>query len=71
VRPSRKSGLPVSNPASRTDRAGKKVVAGHFSAGVAKSLKILAAENETTVQSMLAEAIRDLFNKHKVSTPVD
>ena len=49
----------------RTDRAGKRVIAGHFDESVARRLKILAAYRGRSVQSLLAEALDLLFNKYR------
>lgn len=48
---------------SRPSRAGRKLVAGHFDPKVAKQLKLLAAEEETTIQALLEEALDLLFVK--------
>lgn len=45
-------------------RAGKKIVSGHFDPAVTRQLKQLALDQEATVQSLLAEALNDLFAKH-------
>jgi antitoxin-like ribbon-helix-helix protein len=47
----------------RPSRDGRRLVAGHFEPKVAKQLKLLAAEEETTVQALLEEAIDLLFMK--------
>jgi hypothetical protein len=39
------------------------LVAGHFEPKVAKQLKLLAAEEETTIQALLEEALDLLFIK--------
>lgn len=44
-------------------REGRKLVAGHFDPKVAKKLKVLAAEEDSTVQALLEEAIDLLFIK--------
>lgn len=44
-------------------RRGTKLIGGHFAPEVSTQLRILAAEEETTVQSLLAEALDDLFVK--------
>ncbi len=49
----------------RPDRAGKKLIAGHFPATVARRLKVLAAMNDRTVQDMLDEAVTDLLAKYE------
>ena len=48
---------------SRPSRMGRKLVAGHFDPKVAKQLKLLAAEEETTIQALLEEALDLLFVK--------
>jgi len=47
----------------RPSRDGRRLVAGHFDPKVAKQLKLLAAEEETTVQALLEEALELLFLK--------
>lgn len=49
--------------AVKPSREGKRLIAGHFDARVAKQLRILAAEEDTTVQALLAEALDLLFVK--------
>ena len=49
-------------PAS-SGRHGTKLIGGHFAPEVSTQLRILAAEEGTTVQSLLAEALDDLFVK--------
>lgn len=47
----------------RPSREGRKLIAGHFDPKVAKQIKLLAAEEETTVQALLEEALDLLFVK--------
>jgi hypothetical protein len=47
----------------RPSRAGRRLIAGHFEPKVAKQLKLLAAEEDTTVQALLEEALDLLFIK--------
>ena len=47
----------------KPSRVGKRLIAGHFDAHVAKQLRILAAEEETTIQALLGEALDLLFVK--------
>jgi hypothetical protein len=57
---------PVEAPAARGaqgSRRGTKLIGGHFPPEVSTQLRILAAEGGTTVQSLLAEALDDLFVK--------
>ena len=44
-------------------RQGTKLIGGHFPPEISTQLRILAAEGGTTVQSLLAEALDDLFVK--------
>jgi hypothetical protein len=44
-------------------RHGKRLIGGHFPASVARDLKILAAEEGTSVQALLEEALELLFVK--------
>lgn len=44
-------------------RQGTKLIGGHFPPEVSTQLRILAAEEGSTVQSLLAEALDDLFVK--------
>jgi len=46
-----------------TGRQGTKLIGGHFAPEVSTQLRILAAEEGTTVQKLLAEALDDLFVK--------
>jgi len=54
------AGMPGS---ARPSRQGKRLVAGHFPPAVAKQLKVLAAEEETSIQALLEEALNLLFVK--------
>ncbi len=44
-------------------RASTKLIGGHFAPEVSTQLRIIAAEDDTTIQSLLAEALNDLFVK--------
>ena len=57
--------------AERTSRLGKKVIAGHFDNEVAKALKILAVQRDTTVQILLAKAINDFLEQHGLGRLAD
>ena len=48
----------------RTGREGKSNVTGYFPPEVKKQLRLLAAEQNTTIQDLLAEALNDLFAKN-------
>jgi hypothetical protein len=52
------------NPHFRPGRAGKTNVTGYFPGEVKKQLRILAAERDTTIQDLMAEALNDLFAKY-------
>jgi len=57
---------PAEAPAARAapgGRQGTKLIGGHFAPEVSTQLRILAAEEGTTVQRLLAEALDDLFVK--------
>ena len=45
-------------------RVGRVQIAGFFSKEASKQLRLLALETDGTVQSLLAEALNDLFAKH-------
>ena len=48
---------------ARPSRSGTKFVAGHFHPSVARQVRMLAVEEDTTVQALLAEALDLLFVK--------
>lgn len=48
----------------RPGREGKSNVTGYFPPEVKKQLRVLAAEHDTTIQNLLAEALNDLFAKN-------
>jgi hypothetical protein len=61
---------PAENPAPpspggyyRPSRAGKRLIAGHFDPKVAKQLKLLAVEEDTSIQALLEQALDLLFVK--------
>lgn len=47
----------------RPSREGKRLVAAYVEPRVAKQIKLLAAEDETTVQALIEEALDLLFVK--------
>ena len=51
-------------PARPTARQGKKAVSAYFSPEVSRGLNVLAAENETTLQALLGEAIDLLMRQY-------
>ena len=54
---------PTSSKPAQAGRQGTKLIGGHFAPEVSTQLRILAAEEGTTVQSLLGEALDDLFVK--------
>jgi hypothetical protein len=48
---------------SAGSRSGRVLVGGHFASEVQRALRILAAEEGTTVQALLAEGINTVFAK--------
>ena len=48
----------------RPGRKGKSNVTGYFAPEVKRQLRLLAAEQDTTIQNLLAEALNDLFAKN-------
>lgn len=52
----------------RPSREGRRLIAGHFDPKVAKQIKLLAAEEDTTVQALLEEALDLLFVKKGKNT---
>ena len=58
------SALATSAPKpANSGRQGTKLIGGHFAPEVSTQLRIIAAEEGTTVQNLLAEALDDLFVK--------
>ena len=45
-------------------RQGKKALTAYFEPEVLKQLKLLAAAEDKTIQSLLGEAINELFKKY-------
>jgi hypothetical protein len=52
------------NPHYRPGRAGKSNVTGYFPPEVKKQLRLMSAEQDKTIQKLLAEALNDLFAKY-------
>jgi hypothetical protein len=50
-------------PAVAPIRRGKRLIAAHFDPAVARQLKMVAADEETTIQALLTEALNDFFIK--------
>ncbi|MBX3327148.1 MAG: hypothetical protein KF682_14710 [Nitrospira sp.] len=51
-------------PTQPRSRSGLKTVAGYFDPEMSKRLKILAVEQDRTLQDLLGEALQDLFKKY-------
>ncbi len=55
-------------PSTRSElppvRQGKKMISGYFDPAVARQLKQLALDNDSTVQALLGEALNELFIKY-------
>ena len=45
-------------------RQGKKMISGHFNKDVHRQLKMLALEKDTSIQSLLSEALNALFERN-------
>jgi hypothetical protein len=50
--------------ASRPDREGKSLVAAHVNKHAAKQLRMLAVEQDTTVQALVVESLNLLFKTY-------
>ena len=48
----------------RKPREGKKLVGGYFSQELSRGVNVLAAEQGTSIQALLGEAIDELMRKH-------
>ncbi len=53
----------VVTTSGRPSRSGRVLVGGHFAPEVQTALKIVAAQERTTVQALLAEGINTIFAK--------
>ena len=62
----------MKRPASKPSRAAKRQIAGWFPPEVSRALRILAAEHDTSVQALMAEALDLLFvryGKPRIAVP--
>jgi hypothetical protein len=48
----------------RNPREGKKAVVGYFSPALSKGMRLLAVDQDSSIQALLGEAIDDLMRKH-------
>lgn len=55
----------------RPSRDGRRFIGGHFHNSVGKQLKLIAVEDDTTVQALLEEALDLLFIKKGKSKVAD
>ena len=55
---------PCRDPHYRPGRARKTNITGYFPPEVKRQLRLLAAERDTTMQDLLAEALNALFASH-------
>ena len=67
----RASAVAEPGPSGRPPRSGSggsvaKLVGGRFPEPVHRQLRVLSAQQGRTLQDMLAEALNDLFQKHKL-----
>jgi hypothetical protein len=64
-KPAKQATAASASPAKPTppSREGRVLVGGHFAPEVQTALKIIAAEERTTVQALLSEAINTIFAK--------
>ncbi len=60
---------PDLSPSPAKGSAKRKHVGGYFSPAVAKQLRLLASEEETTLQELLREALTLLFAKRGLPLP--
>ena len=52
------------NPHHRPSREGTKAISGHFAPEISKQLRILAVNQDTSVQVLLGEALNLLFESY-------
>ena len=58
----------AASPHDRPSRKGTKLVGGHFTPEVSKQLRKIALDEDSSVQSLLAEAIDMIFHSRKLPT---
>ena len=58
---------PSPSPSPKMKNVKRKHIGGYFDPEVAKRLRMLASEEETTVQELLTEALRLMFEKRGLS----
>ena len=60
---------PARSPSPAKGSVKRKHVGGYFAPAVAKQLRLLASEEETTLQELLTEALTLLFAKRGLPLP--
>lgn len=55
---------PVVAPAVTPSRVGKTMIAGYFTPEMAKAVKLLAVERDTTVQALIGEGLDAVLHKY-------
>lgn len=63
VEPKSETTKRIAHDNTRLDRANKVLIAGHFPKKMRQQLRIIAAEDDVTIQELLSEAINLLFVK--------
>lgn len=63
ITPPRRESPPIS--AGQTSRAGTKAITAHYPPAVRQQLKLLAVEQDRTMEDMLAEGLNLLFRAYK------
>ena len=58
---------PAPAPPAASPKIKRKHIGGYFEPEVARRLRMLASEEETTVQELLTEALRLMFEKRDLS----
>jgi hypothetical protein len=64
AKPATSTTTPADPAAPRPGRDGKSPVTGFYGLDVKRQLRMLSAEQNTTIQRLLAEALNDLFEKY-------
>ena len=67
--PAPETPAPVRSSSASKPGGKRKHVGGYFPPAVAKQLRLLASEEETTLQGLLTEALTLLFDKRGLSMP--
>ena len=58
---------PAASRPAPSPKAKRKHIGGYFEPEVARRLRMLASEEETTVQELLTEALRLMFSKRGIT----